>query len=80
MVKLRARELPHPAELVPDGEGALLHLDTPALAAPGQAAVFYDGSRVLGGGFIRAPAPAVDAGAGAAVSRRPQQDGGVAQR
>jgi tRNA-specific 2-thiouridylase len=30
-------------------------LDTPALAAPGQACVFYDGDRVLGGGFIRRP-------------------------
>jgi tRNA-specific 2-thiouridylase len=28
-------------------------MDEPATAAPGQAAVFYDGARVLGGGFIR---------------------------
>jgi tRNA-specific 2-thiouridylase len=27
-------------------------LDQDALPAPGQACVFYDGSRVLGGGFI----------------------------
>jgi tRNA-specific 2-thiouridylase len=51
-VKLRARDTLHPARIVPEGSGAVLHLDEPALAAPGQAAVFYDGSRVLGGGFI----------------------------
>jgi tRNA-specific 2-thiouridylase len=51
-VKLRAREAPHPAEIVPMGTGALVRLATPALAAPGQACVFYDGDRVLGGGFI----------------------------
>jgi tRNA-specific 2-thiouridylase len=52
-VKLRARETPHPAELFPTGDGAEVLLDAPALAAPGQACVFYDGERVLGGGFIR---------------------------
>jgi tRNA-specific 2-thiouridylase len=52
-VKLRAREMPHGAELIPAEEGAEVLLDTPALAAPGQACVFYDGDRVLGGGFIR---------------------------
>ena len=51
-VKLRARDTLHPARIVPEGNGAVLYLDEPALAAPGQAAVFYDGSRVLGGGFI----------------------------
>jgi tRNA-specific 2-thiouridylase len=50
--KLRARDSLHPASVTPDGAGALLTLDEPALAAPGQAAVFYDGSRILGGGFI----------------------------
>jgi len=39
--------------VTPDGTGAILTLDEPALAAPGQAAVFYDGSRILGGGFIK---------------------------
>jgi tRNA-specific 2-thiouridylase len=53
-VKLRAREEPQPATLLPGGEEVLL--DAPALAAPGQACVAYDGSRVLGGGFIRAAA------------------------
>jgi tRNA-specific 2-thiouridylase len=55
-VKLRAREAPQAAELVPTADGAEVVLDAPALAAPGQACVFYDGERVLGGGFIRAPA------------------------
>ncbi|MDE8343155.1 MAG: tRNA 2-thiouridine(34) synthase MnmA [Acidocella sp.] len=53
-VKLRAREVPQAAMITPDGAGVALLLDTPALAAPGQAAVFYDGSRILGGGFISA--------------------------
>jgi tRNA-uridine 2-sulfurtransferase len=53
-VKLRARETPHAAEIVPTAEGAEVHLETPARAAPGQACVFYDGARVLGGGIIRA--------------------------
>jgi tRNA-specific 2-thiouridylase len=37
-----------------DGTRAVVRPDAPAIAAPGQAAVFYDGERVLGGGFIRA--------------------------
>jgi tRNA-specific 2-thiouridylase len=52
-VKLRAREAPHAAEVTPTGDGALVRLATPSLAAPGQACVFYDGDRVLGGGFIQ---------------------------
>ncbi len=54
-VKLRAREAPQPATVIPRGDGAEVVLDTPALAAPGQACVFYDGDRVLGGGFILRP-------------------------
>jgi tRNA-specific 2-thiouridylase len=50
--KLRARETPHPVQIHATTTGATLTLDTPALPAPGQAAVFYDGSRILGGGFI----------------------------
>ncbi|EKN00130.1 tRNA 2-thiouridine(34) synthase MnmA [Acidocella sp. MX-AZ02] len=53
-VKLRARDSLHPASIRPDGSGAVLELDEPAIAAPGQAAVFYEGSRILGGGFIAA--------------------------
>ena len=48
-VKLRARDEQRPAAV--DADGAVT-LDTPALPAPGQACVFYDGDRVLGGGFI----------------------------
>jgi tRNA-specific 2-thiouridylase len=59
LVKLRARETPQPAELVPTAEGAEVLLDAAALAAPGQACVFYEGSRVLGGGFIRPPPAAL---------------------
>lgn len=50
--KLRAREAPQPVAVVATEHGAAVRLDTPALAAPGQACVFYDGDRVLGGGFI----------------------------
>ena len=53
-VKLRARDSLHPASIRPDGSGAVLELDEPAIAAAGQAAVFYEGSRILGGGFIAA--------------------------
>ena len=57
-VKLRAREAPQPAAVVATETGAEVRLDAPALAAPGQACVFYDESRVLGGGFIeRTDAP-----------------------
>jgi len=52
-VKLRAGETPRGTEIWPSENGARLVLDEPALAAPGQAAVFYEGTRILGGGFIR---------------------------
>jgi tRNA-uridine 2-sulfurtransferase len=51
-VKLRARDVPRPAAVSLSGDGALVRLDEPGLPAPGQACVFYDGDRVLGGGFI----------------------------
>ena len=51
-VKLRAREAPHGASVVAANGGVEVRLDTPALAAPGQACVLYDGERLLGGGFI----------------------------
>ncbi len=76
-VKLRAREAPQPAEIrALSAGGAEVKLATPALAAPGQACVFYQDSRVLGGGFI--VAPQVDGEAAAAVSGASR--GGVAQR
>lgn len=56
-VKLRARDALRPARVVPTAGGAEVRLDHPVLPAPGQACVFYDGDRVLGGGFIR-PEPA----------------------
>ncbi len=52
-VKLRARDVPHRATVQASEDGAIVRLDEPALPAPGQACVFYDGDRVLGGGFIR---------------------------
>ena len=51
-VKLRAREEPQGAMVRRLGDGADVRLDAPGLPAPGQACVFYDGERVLGGGFI----------------------------
>lgn len=53
-VKLRAREAAHAAIVHLTEDGAKVTLDRPALAAPGQACVFYDEDRVLGGGFITA--------------------------
>ena len=82
-VKLRARELPQPATVSGTELGAEVWLDAPALPAPGQACVFYDGERVLGGGFIRRPdtAAMVDAAGEAGLFPAPRgSDGGVAQR
>jgi tRNA-specific 2-thiouridylase len=53
-VKLRARQDLQPAEIEANTAGACVLLDHASLAAPGQAAVFYAGSRILGGGFITA--------------------------
>jgi tRNA-uridine 2-sulfurtransferase len=82
-VKLRAREAPQPATLQATVWGTEVLPDLPVLPAPGQACVFYDGERVLGGGFIRRPDAAVmvDAAGEAGVSPAPRgSDGGVAQR
>ena len=58
-VQLRAREAARPATIRATGpDRAEVELDLPAEAAPGQACVAYDGSRILGGGFIVAAAPA----------------------
>ena len=41
------------AVLEPDGDAAILRFESPQRAVtPGQAAVFFDGDRVLGGGYI----------------------------
>ncbi len=83
-VKLRAREAPQPAVVTPCGNAAEVWLDRPTLPAPGQACVFYDGDRVLGGGWITSRTEAarpVDAAPAAALSAQPARwDGGVAQR
>jgi tRNA-specific 2-thiouridylase len=53
-VKLRSAQMPQAAQfwLQNDGTG-LIELEEPCLGvAPGQAGVIYDGSRVLGGGWI----------------------------
>jgi tRNA-specific 2-thiouridylase len=60
--KLRSTQMPVPATLYPDeaapGGEAELVLATPAGAvAPGQAAVLYDGERLLGGGWMRRREP-----------------------
>tara|TARA_Y100001934_G_scaffold283178_1_gene400996 strand:- start:1773 stop:2987 length:1215 start_codon:yes stop_codon:yes gene_type:complete len=53
-VKVRSAHTPAAAAIVPDTSGgARVSLDEPeAGIAPGQACVFYDGDRVLGGGWI----------------------------
>jgi tRNA-uridine 2-sulfurtransferase len=85
-VKLRAREAPQPAVASlgdPPAMEAEVLLDAPALPAPGQACVLYDGTRVLGGGFIcrTGTAAMVDAAGERGLSPLPfGSDGGVAQR
>jgi tRNA-uridine 2-sulfurtransferase len=52
-VKMRSTQPPTPASVRPTGKGeAVVELEHPATIAPGQACVFYDGDRVLGGGWI----------------------------
>jgi tRNA-specific 2-thiouridylase len=58
-VKVRSTRPPVPARVTPMGDGAVVELLTPEESvAPGQACVFYDGSRVLGGGWIARGEPA----------------------
>jgi len=54
-VKLRARDAQREGVVRRTGAVTEVTLAEPSLAAPGQACVFYDGTRVLGGGFICAP-------------------------
>jgi len=52
-VKVRARHRPVRATIVPAGTAARVEFDEPVDAiTPGQAAVFYRGTQVLGGGWI----------------------------
>ena len=51
-VMLRYRGIPLAARVVVDQTHATLDLESPALVAPGQAAVFYDGDEVIGGGVV----------------------------
>jgi tRNA-specific 2-thiouridylase len=53
-VRHRGQPLAAAVECLPDRRARAL-LDEPAVAAPGQAAVLYDGDTVLGGGWISAP-------------------------
>jgi len=52
--RIRHRHTDAPATITPDGPDTVsVRFDTPQMAVtPGQAAVFYDGGRVLGGGWI----------------------------
>jgi tRNA-specific 2-thiouridylase len=51
---LRYRGTPLAASVDVIPSGALLRLASPALVAPGQAVVFYQGDEVVGGGIVRA--------------------------
>jgi tRNA-uridine 2-sulfurtransferase len=51
-VVLRYRGIPLAASVGVDRTHATLDLESPALVAPGQAAVFYDGDEVIGGGVV----------------------------
>jgi tRNA-specific 2-thiouridylase len=52
-VKIRYKSLEAPAILEPHGKDALIRFEQPqAAVTPGQAAVFYRGDEVIGGGFI----------------------------
>ncbi len=52
-VKTRYHQPETPATVSAVQGGVLVTLDTPQVAAPGQAVVFYDGDTVVGGGTIR---------------------------
>ncbi|MDR0548018.1 MAG: tRNA 2-thiouridine(34) synthase MnmA [Deltaproteobacteria bacterium] len=53
MAKIRYRQKEIPAEISPTDQGLILTFKTPQKAvSPGQAAVFYEGETVIGGGVI----------------------------
>ena len=55
VLRYRGTPLAAAVDVIPDG--AILRLAAPALVAPGQAVVFYEGDEVVGGGTVRAGAP-----------------------
>ena len=55
VLRYRGTPLAAAVEVIPDG--AILRLAAPALVAPGQAVVFYEGDEVMGGGIVRAGSP-----------------------
>jgi tRNA-specific 2-thiouridylase len=58
-VKTRSMRPPVAARVTPQGDGAHLELlHTEDAIAPGQACVFYDSGRVVGGGWIARNEPA----------------------
>jgi tRNA-specific 2-thiouridylase len=52
--KIRYRNAGSPAkvEATPDGGAQVIFVEPQSAVTPGQAVVFYDGDRVLGGGWI----------------------------
>ena len=57
-VRMRSMQEPVLATIEAYNHGAIITLDTPQKAiAKGQAAVFYEGTHVLGGGWIREVIP-----------------------
>jgi tRNA-specific 2-thiouridylase len=62
-VKVRSTRAPVAARVTANGnDSAVVELpEGESAVAPGQAAVFYDGTRVLGGGWIAKSEPAVRA-------------------
>ena len=68
-VKIRYKSDESPGTLHPEDRGAIVRFDRPQRAiTPGQAAVFYRGDEVLGGGFIHSALDMEEARPAAAVS------------
>jgi tRNA-specific 2-thiouridylase len=63
LAKIRSRHTEAPATVSPTEEGSVLvEFETPQPAiSPGQACVFYEGERVVGGGWISRPDSTVSA-------------------